>query len=558
MATKQIKSQACHPARTLLNQSGLIGVVFAIGVAVNLLLLTGPFFALQVYDRVLTSRSVETLAALCVLMVVLFLAMGVLDHLRRRILARLAERFATQLEPLLPDPHRAGPPPQGTIRHLETLRQFFGSAIFVALLDLPWFPVFALVLWVFHPVLAMLAIGGAAFYLLIGGLRLIVAAPHSSVGKAEQWAACVLDDPDLMATMGGHETCANKWRKLSFRARSAALKKADRQAMLASVAQTARLILQSLIVALAAYLVIQGQLSPGAIIACSVLLARAFGPLDVLVQSAPHIRAAFMAWHQISQHAGNENPPLPLPIQCKEHGLEVFQVTVFPPSSRQAALRLVDFQIRPGQVLSVHGPSGSGKTMLARVLAGSTPVAGGHVRIGGTPPCRLMQADGEIGYLPQKPRLAPMSIAQNIGGPFADTRNPETMHQIMRAARFAGADTRILALGAGYETIARPGPIPPGLIRQIALARAICHDPWLLLLDEPTAELDEPATAALSKYIHGHRANGGMVVMFSQYPDPLDLADLRLHLNAGLSQGLVPRARHRAPSLQGQGIGGAR
>ena len=199
MATEHSEGQACHPARALWNQSALTGTVFAFGIAVNLLLLTGPFFALQVYDRVLTSRSVETLAALCVLMVILFTAMGVLDHLRRRIAARAAERFSSQMEYLLPASHKVGTPPQNTIRHLETLRHFFGSAVFIALLDLPWFPVFALVLWFFHPVLALLAIGGAAFYLLVGSLRLISPTPHSQAGQAELWAASVLSDPDLAA-----------------------------------------------------------------------------------------------------------------------------------------------------------------------------------------------------------------------------------------------------------------------------------------------------------------------------------------------------------------------
>jgi len=273
-------------------QRRLFGLVVAFGVFVNLLILTGPIFALQIYDRVLGSRSVETLVALTLLMAFLFLIMGILDHVRKRIAARIGERMITALEQpvfaaVLQNRKRAIQGEATGFSDLEILRQFFGSAIFVALLDLPWLPVFLIGIAVFHPALGVLAAVGALLFLLPGLCSLVVRGtgrPSDSpeYHAAQGWAHLALSDPDMTHGLRLKNSGFDRWHDLRARARNQALLVTDRRAGMSSVAQTFRLFLQSAIIALGAYLVLQNQLTAGAIIATTVLFARALGPLDLI------------------------------------------------------------------------------------------------------------------------------------------------------------------------------------------------------------------------------------------------------------------------------------
>ncbi len=555
------------PRQALAAQRGLLAGVVVFGVFVNLLAFTGPLFALQVYDRVLGSRSLETLATLSVLMVFLFVVMGVLDYTRRRLAARIGERFVQVLErpvftaglaaPGLPDRG-------GGLRDLDGLRQFFASAIFIAILDLPWLPVFLAAMTLFHPALGILGLIGATVFVVPGLLALAIRPPASDLGQqAQGWAEDALADHERAQLSGGLAGAIANWRGSRRRWREEVLRHADRQAVLSGFAQSFRMFLQSAVVALAAWLVLRDQLTAGAIIAATVLLARALAPLDAITQNAPLIRSQLAAWRRVSRLLAREpavGAKTAAPIQG---GLSLDGVTVFAHGSRRASLRMVSLEVCEGQFIGVIGPSGAGKTTLLRTIAGLCPVAGGQVLLGGVPVTRISAAGRAryIGYLPQRVRFTTGTIAQNIGhfDPGVDPAD------ISRAALAAGVHDRILSLPDGYETaLDGPSPdLPGGMIQQIALARALFGDPALLLLDEPANNMDAPAIEALNEAVFAATRAGRSVVMASQRPAALAGCDMVLVLGDGVVRSFTPGSeiarlageRARAPARARPGAG---
>lgn len=533
---------------------GLLGAVALFSVFVNLLMLTGPLFMLQVYDRVLGSRSQETLAALFALVVFLFLMMGVLDIARNRVMTRLAARFQAALErrvftavlarsALVPGDAAAA----SGLRDLESIRQLLAAPTFLALFDAPWAPFFLAAVFIFHPWLGWTAVAGGLVLVLVTVLnqtntRHAVLAANAANLRAERLADQLRDEADLVQSMGMRGATFDRWSSARGAALSAAVTASDRSGVYAILSRTFRLFLQSAMLAMGALLVLRGELTPGAMIASSILMGRALAPLEQAVGGWSIVQRAQEAWGRLAALLSAVAPDaartaLPRPRAV----LEASQVTVVPPGQSQAALRMVSFRLEPGQALGVIGPSGAGKSTLARALTGVWRPAGGWIRLDGA---TLDQYDPDvlgahIGYLPQRVTLFDGTIAENIArlAPAPDDA------AVVAAAQKAAAHRMILDLPEGYDTRVSQagGRLSGGQIQRIGLARALYGAPVVLVLDEPNSNLDNEGSMALNAAIRAVKAEGGAVLIMAHRPAAIQECDQLLFLDGGTRRAYGPR-----------------
>ncbi len=537
------------PGAALRAEGRILLAIVLFGLFVSLLGFTGPLFALQIYDRVLTSRSLETLLALSALMVFLLLIMGSLDHLRKRLAARLAERLTSRLLPLLARPGADGAAMHGDIL---ALRRFVQSPLFITLLDLPWLPLFALGLALFHPLLALLALAAAAALIALPALGLLLgppSAPRQAPGLALQGALGA--DPDTAASLAPRSALIAAWACQDEAARARELAAGDGRALPAGLAQTLRPMAQSGMIALAGWLVLRDEISAGAIIAASVLLARILSPADILGQNLEALRSVAHAWRRLRGQggAGQEHPERSM--RPSDGHLQIEQLTLFPPGARQAALRMVSLQALPGELIALGGPAGAGKSMLLRACAGILAPAGGRILLGGVP-LDWMDAPtrrAAIGYLPQAPALPGGTIADNITG-FGMEGDPVAL------ARAVSLHELIQALPEGYETALGSSrlPLPGALAQGIAIARALAGAPRLLLLDLPETGLDAARLEALVATLKARLKEGVSVVAVTRNPQILALASRTMMLDGGFLRDIVPAGasgRAPAPALRG-------
>ncbi len=519
---------------------GLLAAVAVFSVAVNLLALTGPMFMLQVYDRVLASRSGPTLAALFLLVSFLFLMLGVIDLARSRVMARIALRLQDRLEPrvFLAALAQGGAPAAG-LRDLDSLRQLLASPLALALFDLPWAPLFLAGLYLFHPLL-----GGVA---TLGGLVLVAASwlnrwqsrPPLRVAAAaehdaDRLATLYRDEGELIGALGMRGASLARWRFARERMADASLVALDRGAGFTVFSRSFRLFLQSALLAAGAWLVLQHQLTPGAMIASSVLMGRALAPVDQLVAGWSAVQRALDGWERLGQLLSRHPPPVPrTPLPRPAARLEVTNLTLIPPGQDLPALRGIGFSLAPGQALGVVGPSGAGKSTLARALIGTWPAAAGAIRLDGA---ALDQYDpdtlgGLIGYLPQRVTLFDGTVAENIAR-LSPQPDPTA---VVRAAVSAGAHRMILGLPQGYDTpLSQAGaPLSGGQIQRLGLARALYGQPVLLILDEPVSHLDAEGAGALNLAIRAVKSRAGAVVIIAHRPAAIAECELLLRMDAG-------------------------
>lgn len=534
---------------------GLFWAVGLFSVFINILMLTGPIFMLQVYDRVLTSRSEATLVSLLAIVAFLYLNMAVLDFLRGRILTRIGARFQTVIEgrvlsaslaPALNAQAPNGPPGQ-PVGDLDAVRRFIGSPVLAALYDLPWTPVFVLAIAIFHPVLGLVAaLGGAVLLALALANRFATAAPHgrakASGRAATAWAVQVLGQAETIRALGMRGAILGRWTGLSQRQLSHTVAHEDAGGLYASASRVWRMFLQSVMLAAGAYLVLQDALTPGAMVAASILLGRALAPVELVVGQWALVAHAVSGWRSLAAGLTAAPPArvrtaLPRP----ESHLIVDRVTVSPPGCRQAALRLVSFEVRPGQALGVIGQSGAGKTTLARALTGVWPPSGGRILLGGAPIDQYgPDAYGKlIGYLPQRVEFLEGTVAENIARMAAEP-NAE---KVVEAAKRAAAHELILDLPMGYDTpvSATGAPLSGGQAQRIALARALYGDPALLILDEPNASLDNAGSDALNAAVRGMKRSGKAVLIMAHRPAAIQECDVLLMLDEGARKAFGPK-----------------
>ncbi|WP_199260204.1 type I secretion system permease/ATPase [Paracoccus binzhouensis] len=522
--------------------------------AVNMLMLTGPLFMMQVYDRVLASRSVETLTALFLLVVFLFALMGVLDLARNRIMARVAARFQERMEGRvftagLQDGQAAGSDlaVRGGMRDLEAVQRLIGSPVLMAIFDLPWAPFFLAAVFIFHPLLGAVATAGLLVLVIATLLNQWLSRDSLQQAaiagqSAERMSDLYRDEGELIGSLGMRAAAFHRWQEARDRATEATMRGNDRATSFTVFSRTFRLFLQSALLAAGAWLVLRQEVTPGAMIASSILMGRALAPIEQVVGGWAIVQRAQDGWKRLSDLLSRRPPqaartPLPRP----DAQLEVRNLTVVPPGQGVATLRGVSFDLNPGQALGVIGPSGAGKTTLARALISAWPIAGGSIRLAGA---TLDQYDpdvlgGLIGYLPQQVTLFDGTIAENIA-----RLSPEPDPQrVVAAASAAAAHRMILDLPQGYDTPVTQtgGRLSGGQIQRIGLARALYADPAIFVLDEPNSNLDNEGSTALNIAIRNIKARGGAVIIMAHRPAAITECEMLLVLDQGMRRAFGPR-----------------
>ncbi len=529
-------------------------MIFVFSVFVNLLMLTGPLYMLQVYDRVLGSRSVETLLALSVLVLILFVAMGFLDHARNRVIARVGARFQDALDKrvfqaamrrltLTPNDPNA----MVAQRDLESVQRYLSSPVHLAFFDVPWTPLFVAAIFIFHPVLGWFAVGGGVSLVLLTFLnRGLTKDPlnqaNITTSYADRLGENLKAESEIVQALGMQDAGFGRWQKVRGAALGANIKAADIGGIFTVTSKTFRLFLQSAILGVGAYLVLQGELSAGAMIAGSILLGRALAPIEILVGQWALVQRSQEGWARLAILLSQQLQDAPRTALPRPRAmLDINALTVVPPGASQAVLRMVTFNVQPGQAMGVIGPSGSGKSALARALIGVWRPASGKIRLDGA---TLDQYDpdvlgGYIGYLPQRMALFDGTIADNIAR-LAEQPDPA---KIVDAARRAAAHELILKLPDGYDTrvSAIGGRLSGGQVQRIGLARALYGDPVLLVLDEPNSNLDNDGSQALNQAIRAMKAAGNAVLIMAHRPAAIQECDTLLVLADGACRAFGPR-----------------
>lgn len=520
----------------------------------NVLMLSGAIYMLQVYDRVLVSRSVQTLVGLTALLAGVFVVQAVLDIIRQKLLTRIGlsvdRRLAGRIYRLVLNiPLQAGRnvDPLQPSRDLDTVRAFVSSLGPTAFFDLPWTPVFVLLCFFLHPL-----IGGAV---LVGGIMLFAItyftehavrgpsrALSQEIGTRMAMTETSRRNTEAIAAMGMQQALADRYLAVNERYLAAHQAATDASTTFGTISRVFRMAMQSAILGLGAYLVLIDQASPGVMIATSILMGRALAPIEMAVAHWKGFIATRQAWTRLrlAAQALPEPPPRqPLPVPRRMLTLE--QAVVAAPGSQVPILHGVSLSLLAGQALGVIGPSASGKSTLARALAGVWTPARGSVRLDGSELWQWApEARGDfIGYLPQDIGLFDGTIAENI----ARFRPDTSLDQVVAAARIAGCDAMIRALPEGYETRIGEGglALSGGQRQRVALARAVFGDPFLVLLDEPNANLDTDGEEAVTEAIRHIRARNGIAIVIAHRPSALAAVDTVAVMREGRLAAFGPR-----------------
>nr|WP_111550588.1 type I secretion system permease/ATPase [Salipiger aestuarii] len=519
---------------------------------VNALMLTGPLYMLQIYDRVLGSRSEATLLALSVLVLFLYGMMGILDYARGRIMARVAARFQAALDLRVFDAvmRRAAVKPDELsitgLKDLESVQRLMSSPVLMSFFDIPWTPLFIAAIFVFHPALGILAVCGGLVLVGVTVLnQLLSRSPtlksNQAMMRAEHGSEQIRAEAEMVQSLGMRAAAFTRWNKARSAALSGQIGTTDIVGTFTVATKTFRLFLQSAMLGLGAYLVLRGELTPGAMIAGSILMGRALAPVELAIGQWPMVTRARKGWDNLVQllsELPREEARLPLPKPAAN--LEVTQLTVVPPGDHQAALRLVSFTLDPGHALGVIGPSGAGKSTLARAITGVWRPAGGKIRLDGASLEQYDQDLGQhVGYLPQRVTLFDGTIADNIAR-LSENPDPEA---IVTAARKADAHEMILKLPDGYDTrvSAAGGRLSGGQMQRIGLARAMYGDPVLLVLDEPNSNLDNEGSEAVNRAIRTMKDAGKSVIIMAHRPAAIRECDMLLMLENGARAAFGPK-----------------
>lgn len=534
--------------------SGLVVTTVLFSIAVNALMLTGPLYMLQVYDRVLGSGSEATLLALSVLVVGLFAAMGVLEYARGKVMAIVGARFQDRLDRRVfaAAMQRAALNPTDPTamiaqRDLEAVRTFLSAPVLLAILDLPWTPLFVLAIFVFHPLLGWMAVGGGLFLICVTAINQVASRRPQKESvlatvRSERMSDQMKGEAETLQALGMTGAAFDRWQE----ARQLALQKGIAAAGLAgglgALTKTFRLFLQSAMLGLGAWLVLRHELTAGAMIVASTLLGRGLAPIEMAVGQWGVAQRAHEGWHRLSELLTRAPQPVPRTALPRPRALlEVEGLTVAPPGEPAAILRMVSFRLEPGQAIGVIGSSGAGKSTLAKALTGNWQPMGGKIRLDGA---ALDQYDSDVlgryfGYLPQRITLFDGTIAENIArlDPSPDSE------QIIAAARAADAHEMILKLPNGYDTLISTtgGRLSGGQMQRVGLARALYGDPVLLILDEPNSNLDNEGSAALNAAIRSMKAAGKSVLIMAHRPAAIQECDFLLVLEGGVRKGFGPR-----------------
>ncbi|MCX8999712.1 type I secretion system permease/ATPase [Rhizobiaceae bacterium BDR2-2] len=521
---------------------------------VNVLALTSPLFMLQIYDRVIASGSVPTLVGLAVLAAGLYAFQALLDIIRSRVLLRIGERFDGQFSgrvhdavvrlPLLTRMQGDGLQP---LRDLDNVRGFLGGNGPTALFDLPWMPLYLGICFLFHFWIGVTALVSAIVLVSLTVITNILSRqPISDAITHNMIRNGLLEatrrNAEVVRVMGLEKRIAARWQKANGQYLAANRKTGDVAGGLGSVAKALRIMLQSTILGVGAYLVIRQEVTPGVMIASSIMMGRALAPVDLAIASWKPFLMARQSWNRLKDLLGKVPPDaqvMALPAPEKE--LRVEGVTIVPPGEKAPTVMGAGFAVPAGGALGIIGPSGSGKSTLVRALVGAWMPASGKVRLDGA---SFDQWDREvlgrhIGYLPQGVELFGGTIAENIAR-FEPDANPES---VVAAAKAAGVHELILRFEKGYETQIGEGgsALSAGQRQRIGLARALYGDPFLIVMDEPNANLDVDGEAAVIRAIASVRARGGIAIVVAHRPAAINAVDYILMMDGGRQKAFGPR-----------------
>lgn len=515
----------------------------------NVLMLTGAMFMLEVYDRVLPSRSVPTLVGLVVLALGLYVALGLLDTIRGRILVRIGGCLDETLsgrvyETIIRLPLRIGDRSDGLrpLRDLDTVRGFLAGSGPAALFDLPWLPIYLVICFLFHPLIGLAALTGAIVLAVVTLLTAVIVQQPSRVASGygsirDRWAETSRRNAEVIIAMGMTGRLAALWSEANINYVASQRLASDVVGGLGSLSRILRMILQSGVLAVGAYLVIHQQATAGIMIAGSILSARALAPVDQAIANWRTFLGARQSWRRLKDLlAMLPAQATPMTLLPPSKSLVVENASAVPPGTSKIVVQNVNFSLASGSGLGIIGPSASGKTSLVRMLVGVWRPVSGRIRLDGA---ALDQWSPEflgrhIGYLPQDVELLRGTVAQNISR-FTD---PADQTAVIAAANAAGVHDLIVDLPDGYETqVGESGTaLSAGQSQRIALARALFGDPFLVVLDEPNSNLDAEGEEALGRAILGVRARGGIVVVVAHRPSVIASVDLLLTMKRGRPQ----------------------
>ncbi|MEP7030384.1 MAG: type I secretion system permease/ATPase [Pseudolabrys sp.] len=534
----------------------------------NILMLTGSFFMLEIYDRVLPSRSVQTLVGLVVLAAGLFMMLGLLDLIRGRILVRIGGALDEMLSGRVYDtivrlPLKLGNRSDGLqpLRDLDSVRSFLSGNGPIALFDLPWLPIYLAICFLFHPYIGFAALAGA---IILGVLTYLTETMTREPTMAATGFAITRNNladasrrnAEALTAMGMSGRFSAFWNEANRKYMASQQRASDVAGGFGAISKVLRMMVQSGVLAVGAYLVINQQATGGIIIAGSILSARALAPVDLAISNWRGFISARQGWHRLTKLlALLPQTAAPLQLPAPINNLTVENVSVVPPGSDKVVVQDVSMILQAGGGLGIIGPSGSGKSSLSRMLVGVWQPARGRVRLDGATldqwtPDTLGR---HIGYLPQDVELLAGTVAQNIAR-FEPMKDSQVL---IAAAKAAGVHDLIVGLPAGYDTPVgeRGAALSAGQAQRVALARALYRDPFLVVLDEPNSNLDAEGDEALSRAILGVRARGGIVIVVAHRPTAIASVDLLLMMNQGRAQAFGPKDEVLSRVLQ---IAGAR
>lgn len=554
---KKSRSRSSNPADASQLISGFRGIlIFLMSVSgiINILALTGAFYMLQIYDRALTGGSIQTLVALSVLAIGLYLFQGTFDVIRSQVLVRVGGRLDKKIAPLAHqvaiDMPRFGFSTAESLergRDVDTVRGFLGSQGPIALFDLPWMPVYLIFVYLLHPYLGMLTLGGAVILTLLTVVtelmtRRLSVSTQQAVVVRNSIADSNARNADILKAMGFAGRAVERFNSANDEHLQLQTRTNDITGTFGALSRVLRMLLQSAVLGLGAYLTIKGQLTAGAIIAASVASTRALAPIDLAIGNWKNVVAARLSFQRLRETVialSKAQEPMPLPAPFRSFKVE--KITVAAPASGRVLLSEVGFELKQGDALGIIGPSAGGKTTLVRALTGVWPVLRGSVRLDDAELSQWSDEDlgQHIGYLPQDVLLLDATIEENISR-LASEPEPRA---IIEAATAAGVHEMIVRMPDGYKT--RVGPqgvmLSAGQRQRLGLARALYGNPFLVVLDEPNSNLDAEGEQALTAAVNGIRERGGIAIVVAHRPSALAAVDLVAVIQNGRLVGFGPK-----------------
>ncbi|HWL19842.1 MAG TPA: type I secretion system permease/ATPase [Bradyrhizobium sp.] len=545
----------------------MIGIALFSGV-INILMLSGSLYMLQVYDRVIPSRNIATLFGLSLMVLLAYVVQGYFDALRSRMLCRVATLFDVGLQDAIHNalavlPLRGVKPMlmQQPLRDLDQVRAFMSSMGPTAFLDMPWIPIFLIGLFLFHPAIGLTALIGTITIIAMTLMsermsRGAAKAAMESSAQRQVLADATQRNAEVIRALGMMDRFGARWARANERYLRENIRATDVSANLGSGAKVLRYVLQSGMLGIGAFLVVSDKASGGVMIASSIMMGRALAPVEVALSTWKQLVAARQGIARLRDickvTAIPATPPVTLPRPCRE--LSVQGLSVGAPGSDKTIVSNVTFSLKAGTGLALLGASASGKTSLSKALVGIWPAQQGIVRLDGAAIDQWRNEDlgRYIGYLPQDVALFDGTVAENI----CRFDHGTTSDAILRAAQIAGVHDIILRLPEGYSTRIGQGgmSLSAGQRQRIGLARAVFGDPFLVVLDEPNANLDADGENALSRAIQILRHNKSIVVVISHRPSALSALNMAMVLYEGKSIAFGSSeeifARVRAPGGQ--------